>query len=84
MFTTLDDARKLDSLIDKVKEIVVLGGVLHYGFLPYHRNDGFPGFTQEPDAGSRHLYAGCHPGRRQASPPSTSRSIFFIMQMADG
>jgi len=28
VFTTLDDARKLDSLIDKVKEIVVLGGGL--------------------------------------------------------
>ncbi len=32
--------------------------VLHFGFLPYHRNDRFPRSTQEPGSGSRHLYAG--------------------------
>ena len=42
--------------------------VFHFGFLPYHRNDRFPRSTQEPETGSRHLYAGRRPGSMQVSP----------------
>jgi len=42
--------------------------VLHFGFLPYHRNDRFPRSTQEPGSGSCHLYAGRRPGSMQVSP----------------
>ena len=42
--------------------------VLHFEFLPYHRNDRFPRSTQEPGSGSRHLYAGRHPGSKQVLP----------------
>src|SRR5664279_41874 len=34
-------------------------------FLPYHRNDRFPRSTQEPESGSRYLYAGCRPSSKQ-------------------
>jgi len=37
-------------------------------FLPYHRNDRFPRSTQEPESGSRYLYAGCRPGSKQVPP----------------
>jgi len=42
--------------------------VLHFGVLPYHRNDRFPRSTHEPDSGSRYLYAGRRPGSIQVSP----------------
>src|SRR4030066_398650 len=42
--------------------------VLHFEFLPYHRDDRFPRSTQEPDSGSRYLYAGRRPGSKQVSP----------------
>ena len=45
--------------------VLSLSWVLHFEFLPYHRNDRFPRSTQEPDSGSRHLYAGCHPSSKQ-------------------
>src|SRR5664280_1693073 len=34
-------------------------------FLPYHRDDRFPRSTQEPESGSRYLYAGCRPSSKQ-------------------
>ena len=37
-------------------------------FLPYHRDDRFPRSAQEPNLGSRHLYAGRRPGSMQVSP----------------
>ena len=36
--------------------------------LPWHRDDRFPCSVKEPESGSRRLYAGCRPGRRQAPP----------------
>src|SRR5512139_4132465 len=37
-------------------------------FLPSHRNDRFPRFTQKPRSRSRHLYAGRRSGNKQVSP----------------
>src|ERR1035437_2291251 len=38
-----------------------------FEFLPCHRDDRFPRSTQEPESGSRYLYAGCRPSSKQVS-----------------
>jgi len=38
------------------------------GRLSSHRGDRFPRSAQRPEAESRHLYAGCHPGELQTLP----------------
>src|SRR5208282_3455635 len=40
---------------------------LPFEFLPYHRNDRFPRSPQEPESGSRYLYAGCRSSSKQVS-----------------
>src|SRR5208283_1241407 len=55
-------------------------------FLPYHRDDRFPRSTQEPESGSRYLYAGCRPSSKQvplglileSSKPPSSDIVLFI------
>ena len=41
---------------------------LPLGVLPLHRGDRFPRSTQEPESGSRRLYAGHRLGSKQVSP----------------
>jgi len=48
--------------------VLSLSWVLHFEFLPYHRNDRFPRSTQELGSGSRHLYAGHRPSSIKVSP----------------
>jgi hypothetical protein len=52
--------------VPRIGTLTLVGSPLE--FLPYHRDDRIPRSTQEPRSGSRHLYAGRHPGGRQVSP----------------
>ena len=53
--------------VPRIGTLTLAGSPL--GFLPYHhRDDRFPRSAQEPRSGSRHLYAGRHPGGKQVSP----------------
>jgi len=45
--------------------------------LPSHQNDRFTRSTQEPERGSRLLYAGCHPSGKQ---DSSFSSLGFILK----
>ena len=49
--------------VPRVGALILVGPPLE--FLPYHRDDRFSRSTQEPGSGSRYLYAGCHPSRKQ-------------------
>ena len=52
--------------VPRIGTLTLMGPPLE--FLPYHRDDRFPRSAQEPGSGSRHLYAGRHPGSKQVSP----------------
>ena len=49
----------------RIGTLILVGPPLE--FLPYHRNDRFPRSTQEPESGSRYLYAGCRPSSKQVT-----------------
>jgi hypothetical protein len=52
--------------VPRIGTLTLVGSQL--GFLPYHRGDRLPRSAQEPRSGSRHLYAGRHPGSKQVPP----------------
>jgi hypothetical protein len=47
----------------RIGTLILVGPPLE--FLPYHRDDRFPRSTQEPESGSRYLYAGCRSSSKQ-------------------